>query len=42
MIRRVLQDQLEAIKAGRDPIGLSFDPDAPAVVFEAGNYIRAT
>jgi phenylpropionate dioxygenase-like ring-hydroxylating dioxygenase large terminal subunit len=40
MIRRMLQDQLHAIKAGRDPIGVSFDPNAAPVVFEAGNYIR--
>jgi hypothetical protein len=40
MIRRMLGDQLEAIAAGRDPIGLSFDPGGPPVVFEAGNYIR--
>jgi phenylpropionate dioxygenase-like ring-hydroxylating dioxygenase large terminal subunit len=40
MIRRMLQDQLDALAAGRDPIGVSFDPGAPPVVFEAGNYIR--
>jgi len=40
MIRRLLQNQLHAIKAGRDPIGVSFDPNAAPVVFEAGNYIR--
>jgi hypothetical protein len=40
MIRRMLGDQLEAIAAGRDPIGLSYDPAAPPVAFEAGNYIR--
>ena len=40
MIRRMLTDQLDAIKAGRDPIGVSFDPNAAPVVFEAGNYIR--
>ena len=40
MIRRMLQDQLHAIKAGRDPVGVSFDPNAAPVVFEAGNYIR--
>jgi hypothetical protein len=28
------------MKAGRDPIGVSFDPNAAPVVFEAGNYIR--
>jgi hypothetical protein len=40
MIRRMLGDQLEALAAGRDPIGVSFDPAAPPVTFEAGNYIR--
>ena len=44
MLRRLLQRQLDAVAAGRDPAGVSFDPDAPPVVFEAGNYImrRAT
>ena len=40
MIRRMLQDQLDALAAGRDPIGVSFDPNAPPVEVEAGNYIR--
>jgi hypothetical protein len=40
MIRRLFADQLEAVAAGRDPIGVSFDPDADLVMFEAGNYIR--
>jgi phenylpropionate dioxygenase-like ring-hydroxylating dioxygenase large terminal subunit len=40
MIRRLLSDQLETVAAGRDPIGVNFDPDAGPVVFEAGNYIR--
>lgn len=40
MIRRMLADQLEAMAAGRDPIGVSFDADAGQVEFEAGNYIR--
>jgi hypothetical protein len=42
MIRRMLQDQLDALAAGRDPIGVSFDPNAAPVAFEAGNYIRET
>ncbi|WP_028345775.1 hypothetical protein [Bradyrhizobium murdochi] len=29
MIRRMLSDQLAAIAAGRDPIGVSFDSTAP-------------
>jgi len=40
MIRRMLQDQLDALAAGRDPIGVSFDAHAAPVVFEAGNYLR--
>ena len=40
MIRRMLSDQLEAVAAGRDPIGVSFDQAAPPVQFEAGNFIR--
>ncbi len=40
MVRRMIRDQLDAVAAGRDPIGVSFDPDAPPIVFEAGNYIR--
>jgi hypothetical protein len=40
MIRRMLTDQLETIAAGRDPVGVSFDPHAAPVEFEAGNFIR--
>jgi hypothetical protein len=40
MIRRLLQQQLDALEQGEDPIGVSFDFDAPPVEFEAGNYIR--
>lgn len=40
MIRRMLSEQLEAMEAGSDPIGVSFDTNAPPVAFEAGNYIR--
>jgi phenylpropionate dioxygenase-like ring-hydroxylating dioxygenase large terminal subunit len=42
MIRRMLQDQLDALAAGRDPIGVSFEANAAPVVFEAGNYLRET
>ncbi|MEN3347933.1 MAG: hypothetical protein V7632_1568, partial [Bradyrhizobium sp.] len=37
---RMLSDQLDALAAGRDPIGVSFDTDTKPVEFEAGNYIR--
>jgi phenylpropionate dioxygenase-like ring-hydroxylating dioxygenase large terminal subunit len=40
MIRRKLQDQIYNVEAGRDPIGVTFEPNAAPVVFEAGNYIR--
>ncbi|WP_315833025.1 aromatic ring-hydroxylating dioxygenase subunit alpha [Bradyrhizobium prioriisuperbiae] len=40
MVRRTIRNQLDAMAAGRDPAGVSFDPDAPPIVFEAGNYIR--
>ena len=40
MVRRMLGEQLEALAAGRDPIGVSFDPAAAPVEFEAGNFIR--
>lgn len=40
MLRRMLQAQLDAMAQGHDPIGVSFDPGAPPIVFEAGNYIR--
>jgi phenylpropionate dioxygenase-like ring-hydroxylating dioxygenase large terminal subunit len=40
MVRRMLQQQLDALEKGEDPIGVSFDPNAPPVEFEAGNYIR--
>ena len=39
MLRRLLQRQLDAVAVGRDPAGVSFDPAAPPVMFEAGNYI---
>jgi phenylpropionate dioxygenase-like ring-hydroxylating dioxygenase large terminal subunit len=39
MLRRFLQRQLDAVAAGKDPAGVSFDPNAPPVRFEAGNYI---
>lgn len=39
MLRRLLQKQLDAVKAGKDPAGVSFDPDAPPVHFSAGNFL---
>ena len=40
MLRRMLQAQLDAVAQGSDPIGVNFDPGAPPIMFEAGNYIR--
>ena len=39
MLRRLLQKQLDAIREGADPAGVSFDPDAPPVRFSAGNFL---
>ncbi|CAA2105661.1 aromatic ring-hydroxylating dioxygenase subunit alpha [Variovorax paradoxus] len=39
MLRRLLQRQLDAVREGRDPAGVSFDPAAPPVQFEAGNFL---
>jgi nitrite reductase/ring-hydroxylating ferredoxin subunit len=39
MARRVLQQQLDALAAGRDPINVAVDPAAPLVEFQAGNYV---
>ena len=39
MLRRMLRRQLDAVAEGGDPVGVSFDPNAPPVVFEAGNFI---
>ncbi len=39
MLRRLLQRQLDALRDGQDPLGVSFDPDAPPLRFDAGNYL---
>jgi hypothetical protein len=39
MLRRLLQAQLQAVADGRDPAGVSFDPETPPVVFTAGNWL---
>ena len=41
MLRRYLQRQLEAVQRGEDPAGVSFDPQAPLVRFDAGNFLEA-
>ena len=40
MVRRMVREQLDALAAGNDPVGVSFDQNAPPIVFGAGNYIR--
>jgi hypothetical protein len=40
MLRRYLQQQLDRLQRGEDPAGVSFAADAPAVVFDAGNYLE--
>jgi phenylpropionate dioxygenase-like ring-hydroxylating dioxygenase large terminal subunit len=39
MLRRLLARELKAVAEGRDPVGVSFDPSAPPVSFEAGQYV---
>jgi phenylpropionate dioxygenase-like ring-hydroxylating dioxygenase large terminal subunit len=39
MLRRLLERELRALAEGRDPVGVSFDPEAAAIVFEAGQHI---
>ena len=38
-LRRLLQKQLDALREGKDPAGVSFDPLAPPVHFDAGNFL---
>lgn len=40
LLRRLLEAQLQALREGRDPAGVSFDPQAPPVRFEAGNFFE--
>jgi phenylpropionate dioxygenase-like ring-hydroxylating dioxygenase large terminal subunit len=40
MLRRLLRQQLDAVRDGRDPAGVSFDPAAPPVRFSAGNWME--
>jgi phenylpropionate dioxygenase-like ring-hydroxylating dioxygenase large terminal subunit len=42
LVRRVLRQQLDALTAGRDPIRVCFDADAPPITFEAGNFLHAS
>ncbi|HEY1245975.1 MAG TPA: Rieske 2Fe-2S domain-containing protein [Hyphomicrobiaceae bacterium] len=40
MLRRFFQRQLDAVAAGRDPVGVVFDESKAMVDFEAGNYLE--
>jgi nitrite reductase/ring-hydroxylating ferredoxin subunit len=40
MLRRFFQRQLDAVAAGRDPVGVVLDESAAMVDFEAGNYLE--
>jgi phenylpropionate dioxygenase-like ring-hydroxylating dioxygenase large terminal subunit len=39
MLRRLFEDQLKAIEAGRDPIGVHFEPGSEYVRLEGGSFI---
>jgi nitrite reductase/ring-hydroxylating ferredoxin subunit len=39
MFRRLLRDQIDAVAAGRDPLGVIFDPARAVVRVEAGNFL---
>jgi len=39
MFRRLLRQQIEAVRAGRDPLGVIFDPARATITVEAGNFI---
>lgn len=40
MLRRLLQQQLDAIREGKEPAGVSFDADAPPVHYTSGNFLE--
>ena len=42
MFRRLLRREIEAVQAGRDPLGVIFDPARAMVQVEAGNFILET
>ena len=41
MVRRALKQQVDAVAAGGDPMGVAFDVNAGIVRTEAGNYLIA-
>ena len=40
MLRRYLRTQVARVAQGDDPAGVSFDPDAAPIVFDAGNFLE--
>ena len=40
MQRRMLKQQIKAVKEGGDPVGVSFDPDQALVKIRSGNFFR--
>lgn len=42
MLRRRLREQIRLVQQGGDPIGVSFDPQAPVSKTEGGNFFRPT
>ena len=38
MVQRMLKAELQKVQLGQDPIGVTFDPDAPAIQVKSGNY----
>jgi hypothetical protein len=41
MLRKVFRDQLEALAAGSDPMGVNFDPAKAVVHLDAGTSISS-
>jgi len=39
MFGRRLRERIDAVRAGRDPLGVSFDPARALVHVEAGNFL---
>jgi hypothetical protein len=39
MFRRKLMEQIDAVRSGRDPLGVVFDPAQAVVHVEAGNFL---
>jgi hypothetical protein len=39
MFRRKLREQIDAVREGRDPVGVVFDPSRALVRVEAGNFL---